>query len=227
MDSLVPNPQLKNRIFGAILLVILAVLLIPMFLGEPKSSIKKIEAEQKAEFQSKIQPLPEEGEATETTSLDPLAITSQNADGSDNIEDSTGLVLKTINSPSPVTPQAVEPEAAKVQPEDTQAVEKLAEPTQTQVTKKEEPKVQKIENIKEGWALQAGIFSKKENAVSIAKILKKHDFNPNAEQIQASFGKGTRVWLGPYDTKEQAQKVSAKLESIIGSGGYIAPYPFK
>lgn len=223
MDTLVSHPQLKNRIFGAILLVILAVLLIPLFLGEPRNSLESIEQAQKAEFQSKIQPLPEGGERIKPEVLESLD--SQTLDATDSKSDNaTGRVLKTVGMPKTLDAQ----QTAKVESTNNESVanEPKVEPKKTVVAKQEAPNKQAAEVIKEGWALQVDMFSKKENAASMMKILGKHDFEPNSNLTQASFGEATRVWLGPFESKDQAEKVSAKLKAITGKDDYIVPYPF-
>jgi DedD protein len=216
LDSTVPDPQLKNRIFGAILLVILAVLLIPIFLGEPRSNIEIPQKENKKLFQSKIQPLPgSEGGVDPSTILG-----SQELDvpKTENTE-STGLVLKQLDTSSASeTPD-------EQQSEDVTTTELTTEKPAKESTQEVAEPTEPI--IEEGWALQAGIFSKKANAESIMKILSRHGFTPNSSQTQVSFGEATRVWMGPLESKQKAQELSSKLESIIGSGGYIAPYPFK
>ncbi len=231
MASILATPQLKNRIFGAILLLILAVLLIPLFLGEPRSDIRVVSQPQSSDgFQSKIQPLSVEDNAQliEDDSQEPVIIANEdvviesqtqpqsNLVPSEEDQNEQGLVLQTIDS---IGAEASTNQAPVVEQKQVQA--EVSEP------KTEEAKPVQVTAIEEGWALQAGIFSKKENAKSITDILIKHNFKPNSDETEASFGTATRVWLGPYKEKSEAQAVSAKLETIIGSGGYVAVYPFK
>ncbi len=224
MDSPVPHPQLKNRIFGAILLVILAVLLIPLFLGEPRNSIDVEQSEEKKQFQSKIQPLPDSEDSVAAEVVEQVTDSLKVGSSQVTEQEPTGLVLKKIDMSSEVA----EPKKVGQDTTDLTATKLKIEPAKEESSVEELKQEPVIENkVTEGWALQAGIFSKKENAQSIAKILKDHDFKPNSSVADASFGEAVRVWLGPFRTKEEAQATSTKLESIIGNGGYIAPYPFK
>lgn len=242
MSEPLNNTQLKNRLLGAALLVVLAVLLIPLFLGEPKQSRparQNTAAGDGSGFQSRIQPLPDQEETADQDTQANAASTN----------DETGLVLKkfdkaqsqsietkTIQAP-PTPPAEVltqQAPAKKVVPEPV----KKAEPPsiEKKVVKAPAPKpVEKAQavvktennNAASGWVVQAGIFSKKENAESIAKVLRSNGHQPKLSEAQTSFGKAMRVWIGPFTNKADAKALSDKIEQQTGNGGYVAAYPFK
>lgn len=191
-----------------------------------------------SQFQSRIQPLPD---SQETAGQDKQKNTpsSNNETGNE-----TGLVLKKFDK---VQPQVIEtktiqaapapPEkivkqkavAKKVTPQPLEqakpvVVEKkvVKAPEQKQAEKKSVDK-----SVVSGWVVQAGIFSKKENAESIAKILRSNGHQPKLSEAQTSFGKATRVWIGPFANKADAKALSQKIEQQTGNGGYVAAYPFK
>jgi DedD protein len=228
------NTHLKYRLLGAGILVLLAVILIPLFLGEPKYVTEEVETPKSAEFESKIQPLPGSVQITE----EPMQAQKN------DITNSDGLVLKKLDNDQPVksenskqvtiqplqlnnvtseSSRATEKSVAKQQAPKSKAV------TQKAVPVKSKPQVPELveTKIKSGWAVQAGIFSKTENARAIAEILKNNGYAPNISDAKASFGKVKRVWIGPFASKTEAQAVSKRLEQQTGEGGYVATYPFK
>ena len=245
MSEPLTNTQLKNRLLGAALLVVLAVLLIPLFLGEPKQAPQPIpKVDDNSGFQSKIQPLPDVQNKQNS-------VVQPNQQGNEG-----GLVLKKFDAlqqpiepppfmqeePVPLPAEKVsEAPKAKPKPEplvNTQPTPNKVETVEKAVVKKPpqkpvEPKTppqQKAAQPKQvasGWVVQAGIFSKAENAESIAKVLRSNGHKPNLSEARTSFGKATRVWIGPFKNKADAQALSKKIEQQTGNGGYVAEFPFR
>jgi len=235
------NTQLKKRLLGAGLLVLLAVILIPLFLGEPKYvEAPDSEEPQSTSFESRIQPLPG----------NPVTADSEIGSNTDEAEQSGGLVLKKLDSEDAVgkqsepvviqplrldtvtsgTTKSAKTAVAKPRVDKPRAAKQATTPPARVVKKTAAPKKSTKtarETISSGWAVQAGIFSKSANAKAIAENLKKSGFKPNISDAKASFGKARRVWIGPFASKSEAQAVSRKLEKKIGDGGYVAAYPFK
>jgi len=226
------NTQLKHRLLGAGILVLIAIIVIPLFLGDPNYVAEtEPEASKNTAFESRIQPLPDEVKS------------KQEPDASENAQGG-GLVLKKLDSEQPASaekskqvviqplrldksdskaaakPEMVNEAVAKAKP---QAVAKKATPA-----KKSSSSVKPVaKKVSSGWAVQAGIFSKSVNARAIADILKSNGYAPNISDAKASFGPAKRVWIGPFASKSEAQTVSKRLEQQTGNGGYVAVYPFK
>jgi DedD protein len=232
------NTQLKNRLLGAGILVFVAVIMIPLFLGEPKYAAEQEPVPPKSnKFESKIQPLPENVPAP------------QNVVESDSNEasESAGLVLKKLdNRQAPASGKSdqvvIQPlrldklnttdpaPKARKQPAPAPKAKPVVEqaPVKSKPDKpKTVPAPTQVAKVKSGWAVQAGIFSKPENAQAIAQILKNNGYMPNISDARASFGKARRVWIGPFAQKSEAQAISKRLEQKTGDGGYVAVYPFK
>ncbi len=241
MPESLSNTQLKNRLLGAGILVFAAVIIIPLFLGEPKHAVDPESLPAKSTtFESRIQPLPDN---------DP---SQQNVAGADDAGDSKdeGVVLKKLDKSTTSTSKSAK--KVDIQPlrldklitgaDTAPKVEKQAVAAPTPATKKTavtKASTQKASTAKEsvakkgtgdlksGWVVQAGIFSKPENAVAIAGILKNNGYAPNVSNAKASFGNAKRVWIGPFASKGEAQAISRQLEQQTGNGGYVAAYPFK
>ena len=205
-------------------MVLLAVLLIPLFLGEPKQSVEKDEVPKSTAFRSKIQPLPQ--------SQDPNQF--EKGDHDRAVEQQGGLVLKKIDTlqlkPAQTMrslPQSQSVRTATPAPTETAKKHVIAPKKPAPVKIIAKAKAPKDPVISTAWAVQAGIFSKRENAQSIARVLKSNGHQPKLNNTSTSFGQATRVWVGPFASKAEAQALSNIIEQQTGNGGYVAEYPFK
>ena len=254
MSDSLSHTQLKKRLLGAGILVLIAAMFVSLFESEPKQSLEQGKTEENSGFQSRIQPLEMPAETLVEDQLTPLEV------------DDSGMVLKKLAPLQPVDREVASTAEQPVKPVDIQPLrrdgstaplpgktaktpvaktppKKVApKPASKKVTKKPAKKQvapkkvasapkktssQKPGSIRSGWAVQAGVFSKPANADSIAKILRSKGHRPQVTNTKTSTGRAKRVWLGPYATKAEARAVSKRLEQQTGNGGYVAPYPFK
>lgn len=72
-----------------------------------------------------------------------------------------------------------------------------------------------------GWVVRVGTFAKKQNAESVVKLLRGRGLAPHQRQVDTRVGKATRIWLGPYPSRDEAGRVSAGLKAVTGEKGYI------
>jgi len=233
--------QLKKRLLGAAILVLVAAIVIPFLLGEPKQmEVQPQEKEVSTEFQSKIQPLNPSPQAP----VQQNTMTAPEADTNDS-----ALVLKKIGQIQPLDHRQdnAPKEAAKIEPlrldtlnSSSSQPKKVTPPKvtakkspakKTPVKKtpaKKAPAVAKTVAPKSGWAVQVGIFSQSKNAEAFAGTLKGDGYRPKVSNAKTSSGKvNKRVWLGPFSSKKEAKAISDKFERQTGNDGYVAPYPFK
>ncbi len=205
-------------------MVILGVLIIPLFLGEPKNDAQSLGASVQ-DFKSKITPLP----GTVASKSEEEVVLKRTFQAKPEAKINTPVAAE-----EKAESQTQKKEGAKLVPSAQESTEepnkkqpKMVKPGNKDKTKSNpKPKPESSVATKEEWALQAGIFSKLENAQAIANILKSHGFSPELSEFEASFGKATRVWVGPYTTKSAAQAESDRLKEKTGDGGYVAPFPF-
>ncbi len=76
----------------------------------------------------------------------------------------------------------------------------------------------------DGWTVRVGTFTKTENVTSVTQLLEKSGFNARHTKVTTTLGEATRVWLGPYEDKAAAEKVSARLKTLTGEKGYITKH---
>ena len=68
-------------------------------------------------------------------------------------------------------------------------------------------------------------IAKSANATGVAADLKRIGYAPKVSDVNNKPGQ-KRVWIGPYASKQEAQKVSKQLAGKRGDGGYVKEYPF-
>jgi len=237
------NPELKQRLIGAVVVTALAAIFIPMLFDDPvdnsgqlvsELNIPATPANTGEESANKLPTsanqvlnTPEAGHETvvgteeetelsankELPSDEPLddepQVTTEEVDQSSdepaNDTLDTGVVVETdkpIKTKKPI--QKAEISALK-QPE------KVKPLTAAAVNKTEKPVVKPEKSSSElsRWTIQAGTFSKKENAISLMETLRKQGLPVTLEATKGFY----RLKVGPTLDKKRALEMKAKLDS--------------
>ncbi len=187
---------LKERIIGAIVIVLFVVLVVPVFLDGPTNS---------GEMISEQVPLPgQSGDENRTIILErdrtePVPVATNNSP--------PAITAKPDPTPPAPAPQRdPEPRAAQEEPEAAPA---------------EEPAVSSSTGM---WAVQLGSFSNQENAERLAADLRKRGFFPFLSQVSTGSGDLHRVRIGPQKDRASAEAVAAELQKA-GQKGQVVPHP--
>lgn len=180
--------QTRRRLIGAIALVLLVVILLPVvFDSEPAPAagnnieLRIPNKDDAGEFQPKID-LPE---------LDKM-----DAAAASSVESAPVVASAPVASPKP----AAKP-AAPAQP-----VNKAKPEAKPKVESQPVAKAQAVP--KSGWAVQVGAFANADTARSLQAKLSKQGYHAYTEKT----GSVMRVRVGSYPTLEAAEKVKSKLE---------------
>jgi len=194
---------LKERIIGAIVLVIFVVLVVPIFLDGPPED---------GEIISERVLLPgQKGQDTKTVVLErgrsePLPVANSAENDSGKSEEVTAEPKVTQASPDPVPQQEiVREEQAPVSQPQIDPVKPAASTTGM-------------------WAVQLGSFSSKENAEKLAADLRKQGYAAFLSQLQTSSGQLHRVRIGPQKDRASAEAMAARLLKV-GHKGQVVPHP--
>ena len=193
---------LKERIIGAIVLVVFVVLVVPIFLDGPP---------QEGEIVSERVLLPgQEGQNIKTVVLDrertePLPVANKTED----------VAVEKEVEPEP-EPQKPEPKT--VEQKQPARVEPKPAP------EPQKPEVQAAASSSGMWAVQLGSFSNKENAEKLAADLRKQGYAAFLSQLKTSSGQLHRVRIGPQKDRESAEAMAAKLLKV-GHKGQVLPHP--
>ncbi|MDH5184618.1 MAG: SPOR domain-containing protein [Gammaproteobacteria bacterium] len=189
------DKRLKQRLIGAVVLISLGVIFIPMLLKGPDSLDAPI-------FTSNIPQQPEQRK-TEIIPLKPLP-------------------PRPVNIPITAIPVEVDtyrpqPEAAPVSPPKVEAVP--VPKTDAQAAKI--PILDKPTSDLSGWAVQVGSFSSKKNALGLQKRLRAKNYAAFVEAYQAKSGVRYRVRIGPELTSDKAKQLAVKLKRELGIDGLV------
>lgn len=200
--------QLKQRLVGATVLVGLGVIVIPEFLHPPE------------------QPTP----------VTPLESISESAPSEFS---SAVVVVDEQRSPAELpessrTPQPVAPPSAAARLPETQLLEEMSTPEQTETapadpersalsakpattSKSTQPAVESAGT----WVVQLATFSKERNASDLQSKLRDEGYPVFLETRRAEKGELTRVYVGPLKQKDEAQMAQRRLEKRFKLKGIV------
>lgn len=201
---------LKERIIGAIVLVAVVVLVVPVFLDGPPDS---------GEIISERVPLPgQSDQKTQTVVLERMRDepmpTQQDAASQQTVDEPAAVVAST----EPATEPELKPEPQQPEPEPTRPPESEPEESAPVV-------VPAAAGSSTGmFAVQLGSFSKQQNAERLAADLRKQGFAAFLSQLSTADGQLHRVRVGPQKDREAAEAMAARLAKA-GHKGKVLPHP--
>ena len=221
---------LKERVIGAIALVAIAVLVVPVFLDGPSTEAEIVsesvtlpgQNEQSRKRQTIVlerdrdQPVPVSGSRNlkATTAAEKLA-------ADDAARKAAAAVLASeraaeVKAPPPEEDKPeTSPQAAKKEPATMVAKAEV---------KAAAPAPAAPQSATGMWAVQLGSFSNQANAERLAADLRKSGYAAFLSQLGTSSGSLHRVRVGPQKDRENAEAVAGKLNAD-GHKGQVVPHP--
>lgn len=191
---------LKERVIGAIVLVVFAVLVVPVFLDGPSDEQETI---------SEAVTLPGQNNQNRTQQTIVL-----DRDRSEPVPAS--------RTPSPVAAETRPEPAGPTSETPRQEPKKSPE---TVVATGEPPAPAPAATSDTGmWAVQLGSFSNQENADRLAASLRDQGYAAFLSQLQTGSGALHRVRIGPQKDRASAEAVAAQLAKS-GHSGQVVPHP--
>jgi DedD protein len=197
------DKPLKQRLVGALVLIALGVIFIPMLLRGPADESLFREGE-------RMPPLPETAFAPGLDEApEPVAPPSPEPMPTPDV-----ATLDTAESPpttepvAPVTP-APDKDAPPAPP---------AEPPSPQASAPAQPGLS-------SWAVQVGSFAQEKNALALRDRLRKKGFPAFVERQDGKRGAGFRVRVGPELDRKKAEQWRTRLAKELGSNPLVTPYP--
>jgi len=209
------DQQLKERLVGAAVLVILGILLIPSLLnGPPDDAPVRVGVELPAAER--------EGKPSQTIRID---VASE--------EPGAGSIKRTAETPPDLRPEP----ATGARPEPHRSSPPKPEPA---VVREEAGKVTPPETagtgsspdspavapkpaaVGEEWAVQVGSFSNKENAGRLARDLEKLGYDVFIDRATSGGKTWHRVRIGPVASKSDAEALAGRLKAA-GQTGTVVP----
>lgn len=193
---------LKERITGAVVLVLFMVLVVPVFLDGPPGE---------DEIVTERVPLPGQADQeTRTVVLDRDRETPVPAARGADAEDAGDTAAPPVTdrpAPEPVLPPPVEPA-----------------PTQSDAAQPPARTVTTAGSVTGMWAVQLGSFGDKANAERLAADLRKQGFAAFLSQLATDEGELQRVRIGPQKDRQSAEAMAERL-AAAGHKGQVVPHP--
>ncbi|GAB4507229.1 MAG: hypothetical protein Tsb0026_01900 [Sulfuricaulis sp.] len=189
------NP--KHRIVGAIVLVALVVIFVPMILDE---------REPPAELKG-VREAPPRTEVTETR----VVVTPVPAD-----EVKPGQSSEAAKITPPAEDKPV-PETQPAAPTEKPAVVKKPEPAPEKPAKP----AAAPDNIENGWIVQVGTFSNTQNALRLRDKLKSLGHAVHTDSVTIGGKKALRLRVGPFADRAKADRAQAQIRKEIGVTGVV------
>ncbi len=190
---------MKQRLIGAVVLIALAVIFVPMLLdgsGRKESAVVEAElslAPPKFNFESKL-PDPEQ--------LDSLPAAEKPSEPK--------VVAVPVEKPEPAEQAAPQEATPSPEPEVPEAAANKITPS---------PSLS-------AWAVQVAAFEEKGKALALEKKLVASDFPAFTEKFEKRGKVLYRVRVGPELKRENADQLRAKIEKDQGiKGAFVAPHP--
>ncbi len=239
------SERMKQRAVGAVVLVALAIIFVPMFLDydndrHAKSSESVIPPKPDSEIKTVSIPIREWSEKTVADVL------PKSRDRAEPISDDPAIapvviekkksvaVAKALQEEPPkpvgktekrskVASAAVESKASekKVLPSSQQ--KSKAEPTKTSVEKLK-PQLAKLSNPSRAWVVQVGSFSKRTNAEKLRNRLRKSGYRAFMASSKSNGRTVVRVRIGPELLRSEANKIKRKVEKELKLQAMVLKY---
>ena len=201
---------LKERIIGAVVIVLFVVLVVPVFLDGRSGS---------DEIVSERVPLPGQDEQKSQTIVldrdrdDPVPALAVNKEPVAASPRPDAVVVAEKPAPAAVKEQPV-----TTAPEPKEATVSQPEPQQSAQTA---PATVSTTGM---WAVQIGAFSDQAKAERLAADLRKQGFAAFQSPVATDGGRMVRVRIGPQKDRESAEAMAERLAKA-GREGRVVPHP--
>ncbi len=206
--------QIKQRVIGAIVLVALGVIFIPMLLNSERGLDDGMPI-----FGSNIPDRPDyisRKSAKESAQKTTAVIIKSQADFDSRVpvdEHTPPLKSETVASFAKIDSKKKKlPNKAK----SNQVKPKKVITAKTKPTAKQPAKA---------WAIQVGSFSDRSNAFKLRNKLRSKKFITFVEAVKTSTGRVYRVRVGPEIQRSQADKIKKRLEAELKINGLVVAHP--
>ena len=200
---------LKERIIGAIVLVAVVVLVVPVFLDGPP-----------AEGETVTERVPLPGQSDQKTQTVVL-----NRDRDAPVPSPAPEIVEARrldSTPAAVRAEPETPAQTRTAVEDEPVPQAVRQETPT--AQSPSPTVQRTTSSTGMWAVQLGSFSEQANAEKLAADLRKQGFAAFLSQVNVDSGQLHRVRIGPQKDREAAEAMAARL-AAAGHSGQVVPHP--
>ena len=211
---------LKQRIIGALVLVSLAVIFVPMLFDEPHSerTSTTIKIPEEPPFpeveapESGVEPPPSYGLETSEGGVTIPAVEEESADspGYRILEESPGEET----APSSESPQS--------QASTSQEPSSASAETDNQASERSVTETAEYERSLEGaWVVQLGSFGNSDNARRLRDQVREKGYGSHLQEVVRGDTTLTRVFSGPFASKSEAESAKRALDNAFGLNSLV------
>ena len=232
--------RLKQRLVGAVVLVSLAVVFVPILFDLPRD----VHPEPSGTTISEIPERPQDRSGSsvsitldlpQTQRLDAEVERERSESGPDSdgggvssgpvATDSGATPSGAAAAPAtPATQESSEPPASAAR-SDPSPAEPVPAAAAGEPAEDSERKRGAQASATDGWTVQLGSFAKSENALALHKRLREKGYPAFVESGSSAQGAVSRVFVGPMPDRRQARDSAAKLRREMALEGIVVPYP--
>jgi DedD protein len=213
----------RHRLTGAVVLILLAIILLPMLLSKKPDVqtsdtdpvVMEITKEGKKVFVSRISSVTAK-DSSESAAVKSSSDENEKSDKKENTDQPTSVLFKPLPSTTvkkSSTEKVQSPAASQPLAKEVTTKPSLSKPSPSKKTTATAADV--------GWILQVGVFSQPENASKKVSELKKKGFNAKSGKVTTTKGIVTKVWLGPFKDRNSAEKMQERLQHKTRQRGMV------
>ncbi|MDA8362422.1 MAG: SPOR domain-containing protein [Gammaproteobacteria bacterium] len=207
------NP--KHRIIGAVVLVALAVLLIPLIFKNRESKPQRM-------------PSAAAGALSGSVAVPAAAPALPMTPGPAVPASSTPAVSPASVAPTPspvVTPPQPETAVVAPAPAAAPAPESRPAPTKAEAPIRRRAPAHRVVRIAHGWIVQLGAFSQRANALRVRDRLEHKGFRVELDELRVGYRRVARVRVGPVRSRGEARILELHIARQTGIKGVVLAYP--
>ncbi len=207
---------LKERTIGAVVLVVFAVVVVPVFLDGPSNDDAIVSAPVVLPGQND-QPRRQQTIVLERDRNQPVPTTPRPKPKPAD-EEPPVVAARPAPKPAKAGPEAADPVVAKAQA----PAKTPAKPEPEPARKAPAPKIAAASDGM--WAVQLGSFSNRDNAERLAASLRDSGYAAFLSKLDTSRGELHRVRIGPQKDRASAEGIATSLASA-GHKGQVVTHP--
>lgn len=207
---------LKQRIIGALVLVSLAVIFVPMMFDEPHS-----------ERESTSIKIPEEPPFPEVETPEPDIPDTPAYRIEEPGEDDPEVAVPEPTpeeqpepSPTVETQQVSQPDSGEPEPEPEPEAEPEPEPEPENAGTNDDG-AEFTRSLEGAWVVQLGSFGSGDNARNLRDKVREKGYNSHLQQITRGDAELTRVFSGPFAEKAEAERAKQVLDKAFGLNSLV------
>lgn len=223
---------LKQRIIGALVLISLAVIFVPMMFDEPhdERSVRTLEIPEEPPFPEVAipDPVPSGGQAPdyyleETTQGETVTGGRQPGQAAPRPVDTPAEPVPLVSEPGPEAATATETAAGEPQEPaaPASAGSGTSQPASQPSPQPTQDNAEFQRSLEGAWVVQLGSFGSEENARRLRDGVRERGFGAHLQEVERGEARLIRVFSGPFAEKEEAERAKKVLDDAFGVNSLV------